>query len=182
MGWLDGITDSVDTSLSKLQEIVSEEQGSLACCSLWGGKDSDTTERQKINKRQQNSYGQQQTKDQRQQEDGWGQVLNAGLTMEGGVLPEGMIVVWFGHHHNKKWRRQWHPTPVLLPGKSHGQRSLIGCSPWGYEESDTTERLYFHTSEKEMATHSSSCLENPRDGGAQWAAVYGVTQSRTRLK
>ena len=82
----------------------------------------------------------------------------------------------------KKWRRQWHPTPVLLPGKSHGQRSLIGCSPWGYEESDTTERLYFHTSEKEMATHSSSCLENPRDGGAQWAAVYGVTQSRTRLK
>ena len=37
------------------------------------------------------------------------------------------------------WRRQWHPTPVLLPGKSHGQRSLVGCSPWGCEESDTTE-------------------------------------------
>ena len=36
-------------------------------------------------------------------------------------------------------RRQWHPTPVLLPGKSHGQRSLVGCSPWGREESDTTE-------------------------------------------
>ena len=35
-------------------------------------------------------------------------------------------------------RRQWHPTPVLLPGKSHGQRSLVGCSPWGREESDTT--------------------------------------------
>ena len=35
------------------------------------------------------------------------------------------------------WRRQWHPTPVLLPGKSHGQRSLVGCSPWGHEESDT---------------------------------------------
>ena len=36
-------------------------------------------------------------------------------------------------------RRQWHPTPVLLPGKSHGQRSLVGCSPWGHKESDTTE-------------------------------------------
>ena len=36
-------------------------------------------------------------------------------------------------------RRQWHPTPILLPGKSHGQRSLVGCSPWGHEESDTTE-------------------------------------------
>ena len=41
------------------------------------------------------------------------------------------------------WRRQWHPTPVLLPGKSHGQRSLVGCSPWGRQESDTTERLHF---------------------------------------
>ena len=54
-------------------------------------------------------------------------------------------------------RRQWHPTPALLPGKSHGQRSLVGCSPWGCEESDTTERFHFHfyTLEKEMATHSS---------------------------
>ena len=56
-------------------------------------------------------------------------------------------------------RRRWHPTPVLLPGKSHGRRSLVGCSPWGCEESDTTERLpftfHFHTLEKEMATHSS---------------------------
>ena len=56
-------------------------------------------------------------------------------------------------------RRRWHPTPVLLPGKSHGQRSLVGCSPWGCEESDTTEQLHFHFSfhalEKEMAPHSS---------------------------
>ena len=43
-------------------------------------------------------------------------------------------------------RRQWHPTPVLLPGKSHGQRSLVGCSPWGCQESGTIERLYFHCS------------------------------------
>ena len=53
------------------------------------------------------------------------------------------------------WRRQWQPTPVLLPGKSHGQRSLVDCSPWGCEESDTTERLHFLALEKEMATHSS---------------------------
>ena len=54
-------------------------------------------------------------------------------------------------------RRQWHPTPVLLPGKSHGWGSLVGCSPWGHEESDTTEQLHFHfhALEKEMATHSS---------------------------
>ena len=42
------------------------------------------------------------------------------------------------------WRRKWQPTPVLLPGKSHGQRSMVGYSPWGGGESDTTERLHFH--------------------------------------
>ena len=52
-------------------------------------------------------------------------------------------------------RGKWQPTPVFLPGKSHGQRSLVGCSPWGCEESDTTEQLHFHALEKEMATHSS---------------------------
>ena len=52
-------------------------------------------------------------------------------------------------------RRQWHPIPVLLPGKSRGQRSLVGCSLWGREESDMTERLHFHALEKEMATHFS---------------------------
>ena len=84
-------------------------------------------------------------------------------------------------------RRQWHPTPVLLSGKSHGWRSLVGCSPWGREESDTTERLHFHfslscTGEGNGKPLQCSCLENPRDGGAWWAAVYGVAQSRTRLK
>ena len=52
-------------------------------------------------------------------------------------------------------RRRWHPTPILLLGKSHGQRSLVSCSPWGRTESDTTERLHFHALEKEMDTHSS---------------------------
>ena len=85
------------------------------------------------------------------------------------------------------WRRQWHPTPVLLPGKYHGWGSLVGCSPWGHKESDTTERLHFHFSlscigEGNGHPLQCSCLENPRDGGAWWAAVYGVAQSRTRLK
>ena len=84
-------------------------------------------------------------------------------------------------------RRQWHPTPVLLPGKSHGWRSLVGCSPWGREELNTTERVHFHfslscTGEGNGNPLQCSCLENPRDGGAWWAAVYGVAQSRTRLK
>ena len=84
-------------------------------------------------------------------------------------------------------RRQWHPTPVLLPGKSHGRRSLVGCSPWAREESDTTEQLPFHFSllcirEGNGNPLQCSCLENPRDRGAWWAAVFGVAQSRTRLK
>ena len=84
-------------------------------------------------------------------------------------------------------RRQGHPTPVLLPGKSHGRRSLVGCSPWVHEELDTTERLHFHFSlscigEGNGNPLQHSCLENPRDGGAWWAAVYGVAQGQTRLK
>ena len=84
-------------------------------------------------------------------------------------------------------RRRWHPTPVLLSGKFHGWRSLAGCSPWQREESDMTERLPFHFSlscigEGNGNPLQCSCLENPRDGGAWWAAVYGVIQSRTRLK
>ena len=80
--------------------------------------------------------------------------------------------------------RQWHPTPVLLPGISHGWRSLVGCSPWGRGELDTTERLHFHfllscIGESNGNPLQCSCLENPRDGGAWWAAVYGVAQSRT---
>ena len=93
-------------------------------------------------------------------------------------------------------------TRPLLPRKSHGWKSLVGYSPWGLKELDTTEWLHFHTLEKEMGSlrvghdwvtslsrigegngnpFQCSCLENPRDGGAWWAAVYGVAQSRTRL-
>ena len=71
--------------------------------------------------------------------------------------------------------------------ESHGRRSLVGCSPWGCEESDTTEQLHFHFSLSCIGEGNGnpllcSCLENPRDGGAWWAVVYGVAQSRTRLK
>ena len=91
---------------------------------------------------------------------------------------------------NSSWRgqrRQWQRAPVLLPGKSHGQRSLVGCSPWGRWGSDTTERLHFHFSlscieEGNGNPLQCSWLENPRDGEAWWATVYGVAQSRTGLK
>ena len=97
------------------------------------------------------------------------------------------LFCFFGWHHSFGRRRQWHPTLVLLPGKSHGQRSLVGCSPWGREESDMTERLHFHFSlscvgEGNGNPLQCSCLENPRDREAWWAAVSGVAQSRTWLK
>ena len=85
------------------------------------------------------------------------------------------------------WVTLWHPTPVLLPGKSHGRRSLVGCSPWDCWGLDTTEQLHFHFSlscigEGNGNPLQCSCLENPRDGGAWWAALYGVAQSWTGLK
>ena len=94
---------------------------------------------------------------------------------------------WLGANCGCLWRRQWHPTPVLLPGQSHGWRSLVGCSPRGREELDTTEWLHFDFSlscigEGNGNPLQCSCLENPRDGGAWWSAIYGVAQSRTWLK
>ena len=105
---------------------------------------------------------------------------------------------WKVHPHCPKWpdfyflglsnmplqRRQWHPTPVLLPGKPHGWRSLVGCSPWGCKESGATEWLHFHFSLSCIGEGNGnplqySCLENPRDWGVWWAAVYGIAQ---RLK
>ena len=84
-------------------------------------------------------------------------------------------------------RRQWHPTPVRLPGKSHGWRSLEGCSPWGRWELDTTQWLHVHFSlscigEGNGNPLQCSCLENPGDRGAWWAAISGVAQSWTWLK
>ena len=97
-----------------------------------------------------------------------------------------LICIWMAADIKSR-RRRGHPTPVLLPGKSHGWRSLVGCSPWGHSESDRTERLHFHfspscTGEGNGNPLQYSCLENPRDRRAWWAAVYGVAQSPTRLK
>ena len=79
------------------------------------------------------------------------------------------------HSSNLAWKIPW------------TERSLVGCRPWGREELDMTERLHFHFSlscigEGNGNPLQCSCLENPRDGEAWWAAVYGVAQSRTRLK
>ena len=92
-------------------------------------------------------------------------------------LPALVIFCLFAFNH-PSGRRQWHPTPVLLPGKSRGRRGLVGCSPWGLEESDTTEWLHFDFSlpcigEGNGNPLQCSCLENPRDGGAWWAAAMG---------
>ena len=102
------------------------------------------------------------------------------------------LFLFFANFNNRTnswsfWRRQWHPTPVLLPGKSHGHRSLVGCSPWGCKELDTTEWLHFHFSLSCIGGGNGNplqcyCLENPWDSSAWWAAIYGVAHSQTRLK
>ena len=97
------------------------------------------------------------------------------------------LLLLFNMPTNFVYEKAMAPTPVLLPGKSYGRRSPVGCSPWGREESDTTERFHFPFSlscigEGNGNPLQCSCLGNPRDGGAWWAAVYGFTQSRTRLK
>ena len=86
-------------------------------------------------------------------------------------------------------RRQWHPTPVLLPGKSHGRRSLVGYSPWGGEESDTTEQLHFHFSlsciGEGNATHSSVLAwripETGEPGGLPSMGSYRVGRDWSEL-
>ena len=100
------------------------------------------------------------------------------------------------HHINVMDSRQWgsslgtrHRDTEFFwsPRVSKKPPRLVGCSPWGHEESDTTERLHFHFSlscigEGNGSPLQCSCLENPRDGGAWWAAISGVPQSWTRLK
>ena len=125
----------------------------------------------------------------------WVRSLGREDPLEEEVATHSSILAWripqtedsIGLRSTELQRRQWHPAPVLLPGKSHGRRSLVGCSPWGRKELDTTEQLHFHFSlscigEGNGNPLQCSCLENPRDGAAWWAAVYGVAHSRTRLK
>ena len=112
--------------------------------------------------------------------------MNSGVHVSLSILVSSVCIPSGGtaESYGNSRRRQWRPTPVFLPGKSHGQRRLVGCCQWGHKELDTTERLHFHfslscTGEENGNPLQCSCLENPRDGGAWWAAVYGVAQSQT---
>ena len=94
-------------------------------------------------------------------------------------MTEDKMVGW---HH----RLDGHEFEQAL-GVGDGQGILACCSPWGPKESDTTERLHFHFSRSCIGEGNGnplqcSCLENPRDRGAWWTAVYGVSQSQTQVK
>ena len=77
---------------------------------------------------------------------------------------------WFTPASNHFVEKAMAPTTVLMPGKSHGRRRLVGCSPWGHQGLDKTERLHFHFSlscigEGKGNPLQCSCLENPREPG-----------------
>ena len=99
----------------------------------------------------------------------------------------GVLSIKMLNHYAVYQEKAMAPHSRTLAWKIHGRRSLVGCSPWGCYESDTTEQLHFHFSLSHIGEGNDnplqcSCLENPRDRGAWWAAVYGVAQSRTQLK
>ena len=110
--------------------------------------------------------------------------LNSHLVIYTKLLLRYILNLWDSKRISLRFCLELHQ---IMPGKSHGRRSLVGFSPWGREELDTTEWLHFHfslscTGEGNGNSLQCSCLENPRDRGAWWAAVYAVAQSRTRLK
>ena len=90
----------------------------------------------------------------------------------------------FSLYYSDIWRRQWHPTPVLLPRKSHGRRSLVGCSPWGRSESDTTEQLHFHFSLSCIGEGNGNPLQFLPGESQGWRSLvgwrlWGLTESDT---
>ena len=91
------------------------------------------------------------------------------------------------HSSTLAWKIPWTEEPDGLQSMGLRRRSLMGCSQWGFKESDTTGRLHFHFSlscigEGNGNPLQCSCLENPRDRGVWWAAIYGVAQGQTWLK
>ena len=117
--WLDGHE-------SEWTPGVGDGQGGPACCNSWGRKESDTTER--LNWTELN-------------------VMHASLVAQ---MVKRLSAMWETRVRSlgqeDPWRRKWQPNPVLLPGKFYGQRILVGYSPWGRKESDTTEQLHFLSS------------------------------------
>ena len=101
---------------------------------------------------------------------------------------EGDIVNYdFEHARHENQRRQWHPTPELLSGKiswmeEPGRLQSMGSQRVGHNWATSVSLFTFMHGEGNGNPLQCPCLENPRDGGAWWAAIYGITQSRTRLK
>ena len=96
-------------------------------------------------------------------------ILRLEILLKVKVIYQSNSFILYSIDYRLRQRQQWQPTPVLLPGESHGRRSLIGCSPLGHWESDTTKRLHFHFSLSCIGEGNGnplqySCLENPRDG------------------
>ena len=117
MRWLDGITDSKDMGLSKLQEIVKDRKAQ--CATVHGAAKSQT---QWLNKKQQCKLRASQVT-----------LVVKNLPANAGDMRH-RFSPWVG---KIPWRRAWQPTSVFLPGKSHEQRGLAGYSPWGLKKSCT---------------------------------------------
>ena len=132
------ITDAMIMNLGRLQEMVRDR--GLACCTPWGHKELDKTgpNEQQLTLYHSKAPGHHQ------------KCINS---YQWKHLPNIMQWVTCREFKYSTWRKKWQPTPVLLPGKSHGGRSLVRYSPWGHKESDTTERLHFHFLLKKLLQH-----------------------------
>ena len=118
----------------------------------------------------------------------WSKLVLSGVSMANVKLRSIEINLWFEHDSTlTSLEKEMAPHSSTLAWRIPWRKSLVGYSPWGRKDSDMTEWLHFHfslscTGEGNGTPLQYSCLENPRDGGAWWAAVYGISQSRTRLK